>query len=186
MVDVFIKIPLINGSVLDSVINAFTNGYGKLRSLSPKDNFYLYLSYTKGLLNYLFFRKTFTTIGQFLRKDMADENDIKYYVKARSDNLSHVAATAKPWTERLFKPKKGEIVIDAGAYIGKFTLYAAFMGAYVISVEPNPIAYGVLKKNIELNGFANVEALNVGLGDAEGEMKLYVPRGYAGNRQMGD
>lgn len=171
-----------NSFMPNDIIDAFTSDYGKLRSLSLKDGFYLYLSYIEGLLNYLFFRKRFITIGQFLRKDIVvvDENGIKYYVKAKSDGLGYAAATAKPWTKRWFKPKKGEMVIDAGANIGKFTLHAASMGAYVIGVEPNPSVYEILKKNIELNGFANAKALNLGLGDTEGEMELYAHSGYTG------
>ncbi|MGC8696266.1 MAG: FkbM family methyltransferase, partial [Conexivisphaera sp.] len=119
---------------------------------------------------------------QFLRRDVVviDRRGIKYYVRARSDVLGHVAATAKPWTRRWFRPRGGEVVIDAGANIGRFTLHAASLGARVISIEPNPVAYWILRKNLELNRFTNVEALNVGLGDSEGEMELHVPRGFYG------
>jgi FkbM family methyltransferase len=182
LVNAFIN-PFDNLFMLNAFIDAFTSGYGKLRGISPKDNFYLYLSYAEGLLNYLFFRKRFITISLFLRKDIfvVDGNGIKYYVKAKSDCLALLAGTAKPWTKRWFKPKKGEMVIDAGSNIGRFSLYAASMGAYAIGVEPNPSVYEILKKNIELNGFANAKALNLGLGDTEGEMELYVPPGYTGS-----
>ncbi|MDP7982411.1 MAG: hypothetical protein RAK18_04440, partial [Conexivisphaerales archaeon] len=75
-------------------LSGFLDGYGGLRGLTPRDSLYLYLSYAEGLLNYLFNRRNFITIGQFLRRDVVviDRRGIKYYVRARSDVLGYVAA----------------------------------------------------------------------------------------------
>jgi len=53
---------------------------------------------------------------------------------------------------------EGDVVIDAGANIGCFTLLAARkVGArgLVIAIEPGPNNYKRLKSNIEINGFKN-------------------------------
>jgi len=59
--------------------------------------------------------------------------------------------------------KKNDIVIDAGAWIGDFSAYAAFKGAKVYAFEPckNTIEY--LKKTEELN--QNIQIIEKGLGD---------------------
>ena len=41
--------------------------------------------------------------------------------------------------------------IDIGAWIGPITLYASKFASKIIAFEPDPVAYGILKKNVELN-----------------------------------
>lgn len=78
----------------------------------------------------------------------------------------------------------GEIVVDCGAYIGEFTLYAAkAVGSEgrVIAFEPDAANYKKLIANIGLNGLKNVIPVNKGLWSAEGVLK-YVGdsvRGYS-------
>jgi FkbM family methyltransferase len=47
--------------------------------------------------------------------------------------------------------KKGATMLDAGAYFGDTALYFANMGFKVYSIEPNPINYAALVKNLSLN-----------------------------------
>lgn len=52
---------------------------------------------------------------------------------------------------------KGSIVIDIGANIGSFALYAAYKGAKsVFAFEPNKEAYECLVKNVKQNGLEDV------------------------------
>lgn len=46
----------------------------------------------------------------------------------------------------------------------------------VVSFEPNPESYEILRRNIELNKFTNVVAENVALLDEEGTLKLFIGR----------
>lgn len=67
---------------------------------------------------------------------------------------------------RKYKVKKGDIVVDAGAYVGAFTLIASKMvgdKGKVIAFEPDKENYEKLLKNIELNDITNVIAINKGL-----------------------
>ena len=41
--------------------------------------------------------------------------------------------------------------IDIGAFIGPTTLYGAFIAKKVYAIEPDPIAFNELKKNVLLN-----------------------------------
>lgn len=49
----------------------------------------------------------------------------------------------------------GGVVIDLGANIGAFSLYAAKQGAIVYAVEPEPNNIKALEKNISLNNFSD-------------------------------
>ena len=66
---------------------------------------------------------------------------------------------------------QGWNVVDIGANIGLFVVYAALNGAAkVLCFEPNPTAFDLLKRNVEENGVsAIVVAHNMAVGAADGE-----------------
>lgn len=71
--------------------------------------------------------------------------------------------------------RHGETVVDCGAYIGEFTLYAAKavgQSGRVIAFEPDPAIFKKLTANIELNGLKNITALNKGLWSKPGTLKF--------------
>lgn len=60
--------------------------------------------------------------------------------------------------------RKGDVFIDVGAHIGKYTiLVAKIVGkeGLVIAIEPNPENYETLLENIKLNNLKNVIAVNI-------------------------
>lgn len=64
----------------------------------------------------------------------------------------------------------GDIVVDLGANVGMFTVYAASLGARVIAVEPFPENLPQLQKNVTAAGFSDqVEAMPYACGDRNGE-----------------
>ena len=70
--------------------------------------------------------------------------------------------------------RKDDIVIDAGANIGDFTVKAArkVRDGRVIAIEPNPNNVEILKQNIILNKLDNVVVLPYGLSNVSGLAKL--------------
>lgn len=52
--------------------------------------------------------------------------------------------------------KQTKVFVHAGGWIGPFTLFAAKLFDKVICMEPDPVAYDQLRKNVELNGYKNV------------------------------
>ena len=79
------------------------------------------------------------------------------------------------WAERFFKVKSGQVVIDAGAYIGGFTFYVAKKvgkAGRVIAFEPDPKNYQILKRNIENSNFKNIILINKALGNSVKEVEL--------------
>ena len=46
-----------------------------------------------------------------------------------------------------FVPRRGDVVVDIGANIGVYSLYAAHKGAQVVAYEPHPETFALLKAN---------------------------------------
>jgi FkbM family methyltransferase len=94
--------------------------------------------------------------------------------EAYASNLVHETATTE-----LFKKvvKEGNVVIDLGANIGYFTLLAArIVGSKgkVYSFEPEPKNYNYLLKNIKLNNYENVIAIQKAVSDKNEKNKLFI------------
>lgn len=67
--------------------------------------------------------------------------------------------------------KSGDTVLDIGAYQGDYALVAAKKvgkEGKVYAFEPDPDRYKILRENIELNSFTNIEALEIGCSDKDG------------------
>jgi len=62
---------------------------------------------------------------------------------------------------------KDKDFLDIGAWIGPNTLYAAKLSRKVIAVEPDPVAFSFLKKNVEANEFKNVTLLEKAFSSSE-------------------
>jgi len=69
-----------------------------------------------------------------------------------------------------------DIVVDVGANIGIFTIYAAKRTIHgkVYSFEPFPKTFEILNKNVYLNGLKNVETFKMGIGRKRGVQKFYI------------
>ena len=68
--------------------------------------------------------------------------------------------------------KEGDIIIDAGADIGLFSVLAAFKvkeKGRVIAVEPEPNNLKILRENVELNYLKNVIIVPKALYDKPGK-----------------
>ena len=73
----------------------------------------------------------------------------------------------------------GDVFVDVGANIGRFSLKAAPMASRVISVEPGADAGRQLEANIALNGYGHVSVVRKALSDKPGRAVLFHnPLGY--------
>lgn len=76
--------------------------------------------------------------------------------------------------------RQGMVAVDVGANCGYYSvMFAEFVGAdgRLLAIEPNPHAFDLLKRSIDLNGFAQrVDAQQLALGDIDDQsIKLFVP-----------
>lgn len=79
------------------------------------------------------------------------------------------------WAERFCAVKSGQIVIDAGSYLGGFTFYAAKkvgQTGKVIAFEPDPKNFEILKKRVKSSNLKNIILVNKALGNNIKEIEL--------------
>ena len=85
--------------------------------------------------------------------------------------------TKEPWTlEWLASFNPGEVMVDCGANVGMYTIWAAATrGVRVYAFEPEAQNYAVLNRNIQYNDLqSSVKAYCIGLSDAEGLFDLHI------------
>lgn len=73
--------------------------------------------------------------------------------------------------------KPGDTVLDLGANIGYYALMESMIvgdKGKVYAVEPSPKNYEILRENIELNNFTNIETYNLAMGDHSGKVDMYL------------
>ena len=94
-------------------------------------------------------------------------------------------------TELILKQvNKGDIIVDVGANIGYYTiLFADKVGkkGKVIAIEPDPINFEILQKNIKENNLFNVVAVQAAVGKENKKMNIYESEeNYGDHRMWGD
>jgi FkbM family methyltransferase len=73
--------------------------------------------------------------------------------------------------------KKGDVVVDAGARIGAFAMKASSAvgeDGRILAIEPEPRNFALLKKNIEVNGFHNIVAVQKALWSESRDLDLHL------------
>lgn len=72
---------------------------------------------------------------------------------------------SKDYNPRGFGIRGNDTVIDIGAYIGSFTVYAARIArkGMIYAYEPYPESFIMLRENIRINKLANVKTFNLGV-----------------------
>ncbi len=84
----------------------------------------------------------------------------------------------EPLETALFRSEidEGDVVVDVGANVGYYTLIAAQKvgkTGQVWAFEPDPDAFEILRRNVELNGYDNVQLVPKALGAEPGTLRLY-------------
>jgi len=78
-----------------------------------------------------------------------------------------------------FAPKAGDTVVDVGANIGVFSLWAASLigsAGRIVSVEPTPVAFDYLQQNLGRLDIP-IEMVRSACGDESGVLTLHYPPG---------
>lgn len=83
--------------------------------------------------------------------------DDLFWCRMEGDNITDFAVISdryEPWFQAIFKPKVGDLVLDIGAHIGKYSVMASKSvgaGGKVIAIEADPDNFKLLRLNIETN-----------------------------------
>jgi len=114
------------------------------------------------------------------------KNGTKCIVRNKSDAIAffenYFLKVNNP--NKKFKIKNDDIVIDVGAHIGYFTMYAANNAnqGTVYSIEPYKESFEILKKNLKLNNITNVKPFNAAISKVTKEITLYIDK----NNEIGN
>jgi FkbM family methyltransferase len=139
------------------------NIIGLISKLIPEGNFkdffrfpvYWFLNKIKFIKRELTLYKKIKGFFYFAPKEKAEEiNEIKDYLKK-------------------YDLKKGDSVIDCGAYRGYFTVLASKLvgkKGKIVAIEPDPSNVIQLKKNIKANKLKNVVVIQKGLSNKEAKV----------------
>ena len=88
--------------------------------------------------------------------------------------LEHIQGEFEPDQVRLFSAliRPDDVVLDIGANIGCTSLLFGQLARHVVSFEPAPSTFELLRRNLAAGGMDNVELVNLGLGVEEGTFEL--------------
>ena len=99
-------------------------------------------------------------LGSWMKRDDMIVDGCRYKL-ADLDSVYIINPAYEDALKGWFNPKRGEVLVDVGANIGKYTIPFAKRGVKVIAIEPNPKFFDVLQKNIRINRVeANVKAVS--------------------------
>lgn len=88
-----------------------------------------------------------------------------------------------------FTIKKNDVIIDIGAHVGFFTIYAAKQASEgkIYAFEPASTSFVLLKRNVEMNKLSNVITENYAVLKNSGTATLFVDKNFAiGNTMFGE
>jgi FkbM family methyltransferase len=111
------------------------------------------------------------------RSDVILKNYNSLFFCGKSFNASRIVCSLYERDIRDQFNLEAGVFVDIGAHIGKYAIAVAKgLGekGRVIAIEPEPNNFGLLKKNVLMNGLKNILCENVACCDRESETILYV------------
>lgn len=131
-------------------------------------------------------------IGVRKKKEMTIflRNGIKFYTKDLRETRNIKLIGNPTWVRKSYTPigfeiKKGDVVVDIGAHIGTFSIYAAYCGGVVYSYEPSDFVFGILKKNIKINNLEkSITPFKLSVFGDNKTNKIYISNDWEGQASM--
>lgn len=92
----------------------------------------------------------------------------------------------KQYTDEKFKILPSDIVVDIGAHIGIFAVYAGKIAnrGKVYAYEPYLENYNLLVENLKLNNLTNVQLFDVAVSDRKEEVEFFIEDGNVGGNSL--
>lgn len=144
--------------------------YLSVRPIGLRNSVRLYVGYGTALYGRIFVDRLGASVGAGVPgRDLltVSFSGIRAYIRPGTNDLD-ILVHHEPKTLSWFRPRAGELVVDVGAHIGRYTLLAAKAGARVVSIEPDPSNFNILAANVRLNQLEGVSLLRVGLSNLTG------------------
>ncbi len=93
--------------------------------------------------------------------------------------------TETHWVVRMLR--EGDTFIDVGANVGYYTLIASRLvgpTGHVVAFEPDPVAFRIMKRNVQLNGLENVTLERKALSNESGVIQLFLADANKGDHRI--
>ena len=87
----------------------------------------------------------------------------------------------EPKVSRFLSKTHGDLFVDVGANLGRYTIMLSSNYKRIIAIEPEPSNMKHLKRNLLQAGINNVDPLQIAISDREGYVKLYLARHSGGH-----
>src|SRR5919205_919166 len=120
--------------------------------------------------------------NSMLLKISVPKYDYKFYCRINREDLVFMTNHEDDIIEH-FTPKQGDIVVDIGAHMGRYTIISSKRvgtNGKVVAIEAHPGNFEMLNRNIKLNQLTNVIPLNYAVYSKETKVKLYLPEEESG------
>jgi FkbM family methyltransferase len=140
-----------------------------------------YLNPSLYLLKLFYKSIKFLRVGNslVLIKISVPKYDYKFYCRINKADF----ITREDGIIEYFTPKQGDIVVDIGAHMGRYTIISSKRvgtNGKVVAIEAHPGNFEMLNRNIKLNQLTNVIPLNYAVYSKETKIKLYLHSGETG------
>lgn len=115
---------------------------------------------------------------------IVDVNGYKLSLIPNDDGISTELAlfgTHEPLNTKMLAKqlRKDMVCLDLGANIGYYTLLESKIvgnNGKIIAIEPSPVNFSILQKNIQMEGATNIEVYNLAGGDKDGKIKFLLKK----------
>ena len=118
------------------------------------------------------------------------KNNLKCKIRIKSTDLQ---AFANVWLNKEYEDigffiESDESVIDIGAHVGLFTIYASQFckNGRIFCFEPIKENFELLKENVSINNLSNIKLYNNAITDKNDKIKIYLNDDYSANSIYGD
>jgi len=165
----------------------------QLKGTTKEENFQI----QKEKCAYIFYRCTriflknipSLTMGDKLKKpSIVDTGCGLFYIREKSNDLHIISGSYEFKIRKLIEKlvRRGDVIIDIGAHIGKYSILASKINpdARIYAIEPERDNFKLLNKNIWLNKIKNVFPIKVALSDKKGVARLYKCKINKGGHSM--
>lgn len=111
--------------------------------------------------------------SQFLRGRVWVSRKGMEYLLTKDTVFGYYLHTFEPRTAAQMLSMRGVVYIDIGANVGQYVVPLAKNFAYVVAVEPNPVAVDILKKNLARNRLTNVTVVRAAVSPHGGPLEIH-------------
>jgi FkbM family methyltransferase len=152
----------------------------------------IYWSIIHRLYKIPFLKRVISPIVNFCKPSFIRIQKHKIFIDKSDQVVSQALLLYKTWEPfqtRVFLEhiNKGDFVVDIGAHIGYYTLYAAYQAGEkgsIYAFEPDPKNYALLQKNVKKNKYSNVSLQNSAISNINQTQILYTDSINSGDHRL--